>query len=479
MFRREWRQQALVLALLTVAVAATIVGLGVASNASQLKADPTFGTANTIITLHGSDSQLAADIAALQSRFGTVDVIAHQNIAVPGSVATIDLRAQNPDGPYGQATLRLNSGRYPVGADEVAVTREVATTFGLHVGSQWNENGRTRRVVGLVENPLNLLDQFALVAPGQVSRPSNVSILVNANQESLQSFHLPSAAPVISIEARGRQQGRGRGRRARAGHARTAVRRPDGGGRLHRHGPATTASARHARGDRCDRSAHSAGHAGQRRGSGSTAAVVGTAIGLIAWFAFVPTLQSIAEHRVDRFALPWLAIAVAMVLTFLTAVAAAWWPARAAARIPIVAALSGRPPRPQPAHRFAALGGVLLGAGIILLAFADQRRAGFIIGGTVATAVGPAVPGPAGHSGARRGRRTRDRLPSDWRCAIWPGTRLAPEPRSGAVTLAIGIAATIAISASAAQTPDVAGNLPTDQLMVYVTPPGPEARFLP
>ena len=43
LFRREWRSQALVLALLIVAIAATTVGLGVASNASNLKADPTFG----------------------------------------------------------------------------------------------------------------------------------------------------------------------------------------------------------------------------------------------------------------------------------------------------------------------------------------------------------------------------------------------------------------------------------------------------
>ena len=53
LYRREWRRQALVLALLIVAIAATMVGLGVVSNAAALKADPTFGTANTILTLHG------------------------------------------------------------------------------------------------------------------------------------------------------------------------------------------------------------------------------------------------------------------------------------------------------------------------------------------------------------------------------------------------------------------------------------------
>jgi putative ABC transport system permease protein len=171
LFRREWRRQALVLALLIVAIAATTVGLGVASNASNLKADPTFGTSSTIITLPGSDPSLAADIAAIRHRFRTVDVIAHRPIPIPGSVSTVDLRAENPNGPFGQVTVRLDSGRYPSGPGQVAVTSEVAKDFGLHVGSLWKEGGRTLHVVGLVENPLDLLDQFALVPPGRQTRP--------------------------------------------------------------------------------------------------------------------------------------------------------------------------------------------------------------------------------------------------------------------------------------------------------------------
>src|SRR5438876_872781 len=119
LFRREWRRQALVLGLLMVAVAGTTLGLGVASNASNLKADPMFGTANTIITIPGSDTSLASDIAAIQNRFGTIDVIAHQNIPIPGSVSGIDLRAENPGGRYGRVTLRLKAGRYPTDPGEV------------------------------------------------------------------------------------------------------------------------------------------------------------------------------------------------------------------------------------------------------------------------------------------------------------------------------------------------------------------------
>ena len=66
----------------------------------------------------------------------------------------------------------------------------------------------------------------------------------------------------------------------------------------------------------------------------------------------------------------------------------------ASARVSIVAALSGRPPRPQPAHRFAALGAALLAAGFGLLVLSHQRRPVFIVIGIVATTVGVLLLAP-------------------------------------------------------------------------------------
>ena len=59
LFRREWRQQLLVLALLTLAVAATTAGLAVAATATP-PAEATF-------TLPGSDPQLAGDVVVRHS----------------------------------------------------------------------------------------------------------------------------------------------------------------------------------------------------------------------------------------------------------------------------------------------------------------------------------------------------------------------------------------------------------------------------
>ena len=64
LFRREWRQQLLVLALITVAVAATFVGAAVATN-SQGRPTGQFGTAQDLATFGGNDPHLAREIASL------------------------------------------------------------------------------------------------------------------------------------------------------------------------------------------------------------------------------------------------------------------------------------------------------------------------------------------------------------------------------------------------------------------------------
>ena len=179
MFRREWRQQVLVLALIMVAVAATVLGAAVATNTPP-PPHAGFGTADDQATFQSAGPRLAGQIAALQHRVGRVDVIENQTIAIPGSINTYDLRAQNPHGPFGQPMLALVSGRYPTGPGQVAVTDGVAAAFNLKIGAVWHQDGTARTVVGIVQNPQSLLDEFALVAPGQVSHPTQVTVLFDA-----------------------------------------------------------------------------------------------------------------------------------------------------------------------------------------------------------------------------------------------------------------------------------------------------------
>src|SRR6266851_822783 len=192
LFRREWRQQLLVLALIVLAVTATIVGSAAATNTPP-PTNSGFGTAQDAATFAGTDPRLATEIAALEHRFGAVDVIENKTLKVPGSVDTYELRAQKPSGPYGQPMLSLVSGHYPAAPDQVAVTAGVASDFTLTAGKTWHAGGQARRVVGIVENPQNFIDEFALVLPGQVKSPNQVRVLFDAPGVAPSSIGEPCA----------------------------------------------------------------------------------------------------------------------------------------------------------------------------------------------------------------------------------------------------------------------------------------------
>ena len=466
LFRREWRQQFLVLLLVTVAVAATAAGVAMATNATPAP--------ETIIILPGSDPQLNADVTAIRNTFGLAEVAYHQKIAVPGSVATIDLRSIDPAGTHPR--LGLRAGRYPTGPDEVALTDQVAALVQVGIGDRWNEAGRGLQVVGFVENPRNLRDEFALVAPGQADPPTTVTALLETNPRRFDSLHLPSGTP-LQIEVRSDTTRNANaaavlamatmgllfvGLVAAAGFTMMAQRRVRALGMLGSLG----ATDRHVRLVMLANGAV----------VGVVGAVVGTAIGLAGWLAFAPKFETIVGHRIDRLAVPWWAIGTAMVLAVVTAIAAAWWPARTASRVSVVAALSGRPPRPQPAHRFAALGAIVIAVGVVFLALADRTSVSLTAVGTIATVVGVLLLAPLAIRGlAAAGRRSRIAL----RLALRDLVRY--QARSGAalaaIALAVAIAATIAISAAAQASSEssTGSNLPNNQLVVYLADNGADS----
>ena len=350
LLRREWRQQLLVLALLTVAVAATIVGLGVVVNVESSD-QSLFGTATTRIDVANPDGHVNADIAAARQAFGVVEAIEHANIPVPGSITPVDLRAQDPHGLFGAPMLHLVSGSYPSGAGQIAVTRAVAATFSLAIGDTWRVNGRPLRVVGIVENPKNLSDAFALVPPGQIPNPTNLTLLTNASGSAASQFR-PQAATVgvMSNGATAAQRQRDQalavlllatigltfiGLLSVAGFTVMAHRRLRALGMIGAIGAT----------DRQVRRVMLANGAAV----GVVGAGVGTVLGLIVWFALRGAFENLVGHRIDPLRIPWWAVIGGAVLAIITAVAASWWPARSAARMPIVAALSGRPDPPKPA----------------------------------------------------------------------------------------------------------------------------------
>jgi putative ABC transport system permease protein len=372
LFRHEWRQQLLVFGLLTVAVAAMVVGSAVATTAPGQPGEATFGTATAMITLPGSDPRLAADVAAITQRHGTVDVIESENLST-GTTQDVQLRAEDPRAAFGSPMLALVSGRYPAAPGQVALTGAVADLYGVRRGGVVRLAGRSYRVSGIVANPSNLLDEFALVEPGQVTDPTQVSILLDAQRGGIAG--LPSAA-AVSYPGTG---GSGIspavialaasvlglvfiGLVAVAGFTVLAQRRLRALAML---------SSLGATGRNIQLVMIANGAA-----VGTAAVAAGSVAGFGAWLAYVPHLQAATGHVIDPLALPWGVIITGMALAVITAMLAARQPARTVARVPVVAALSGHPPRAKAVHRSARAGLTTLAAGLVLLLLSGGGRGG-------------------------------------------------------------------------------------------------------
>ena len=361
LLRREWRQQLLILALITIAVAATFVGSAVATNTPS-PPGAGFGTATDMATFGSLSPHVTAEIAALGHRFGRVDVIENETFSVPGSVTTYSLRAQNPDGAFGQPMLSLTRGLYPRGTGQVALTSGVASELHLGIGDTWRGGGSARRVTGIVANPQNLLDEFALVAPGQVSAPTGVTVLFDAPGASAGSLGPTVASRTSAAQANVLNPETISLAAATLGMLLIALvsvggftvlaqRRLRSIGMLGAQG-ATNANVRLV--------ISANGFA-----TGLVGAAAGFALGLVAWLAYRPHAEVSAHHVIGAFQLPWLVILVSMALAVVAAYLAARRPASSIARMPVVAALAGRPPAPRRSRRWVAPAG----SGLLVLAF--------------------------------------------------------------------------------------------------------------
>jgi putative ABC transport system permease protein len=171
-----------------------------------------------------------------------------------------------------------------------------------------------------------------------------------------------------------------------------------------------------------------------------------------------------------------------MLLAVVTATAAAWWPARAAARLPVTLALSARPPRPRPAHRPALLAALTIAAGVAFLALANQSRPPLIIAGALAMTLGILLISPLA---IRALAALGGRAPVAVRLALRDLAR--HQARSGAalaaISLALGITAAIILSSATDKTAASAGNLPDTQILVWIGQPasenGPDGPVVP
>ena len=482
--RREWKQRILIAALIAVASAATLLGIAVASATPGTPNAGTFGTASTLIDLPGNTPQLSNVIAKIEKAYGAGSVVYDEPITT-GQAGGADLRAQDPTAPYTQVLLALDSGRYPSGPGQVAVTSGLAQLYRLHVGSTWRvpaaappntgaaEAGRAFGVTGIVEDPSNLLDEFALVAPGQLASPNQVRIFLGESLDSAaaaaagdvipksavvttpapEDSALSPAAIVLIISVLGLVF---IGLVATAAFTVMAQRRQRALGMLTSLG-ATEADVRFV--------LIADGLIG-----GVVGAIIGGAVALGGWLWYYPHLETATAHRTDPVNLPWAAVIIGLLLAVATSVIAAVWPGRAVSKVPVVAALSGRINPPHLVNRSLRPGLIFLAAGLFVLFFSGgPGGALLIIAGMLCCEIGCALLAPFI---ADELSRLAWRAPLASRLALRDLARY--RSRSGAALAAVSFAvfiATVAIVAASIRYDDaldyIAPNMAANQLILY------------
>ena len=102
---------------------------------------------------------------------------------MPGTIQRLDMRDQDPHGPYSTNILDLRAGRYPETPGEVALTDDAADLLAADLHAEVTIGGERSTVVGLVENPADLSDDFVLVAPGTMAAPDELTVLADSANE--------------------------------------------------------------------------------------------------------------------------------------------------------------------------------------------------------------------------------------------------------------------------------------------------------
>jgi putative ABC transport system permease protein len=486
---REWKQRMLIVLLIAVASAATLLGIAVATGTAGTPNASTFGTAQTLIQLPGTTRNLPGVISSIEKAYGPASVVYDEPIAT-GQTGGADLRAENPSAPYTRALLALNSGHYPTGPGQVAVTAGLAQLYRLTIGSTWHvpartgaDAGRAFAVTGIVEDPSNLLDEFALVAPGQLAGHGQLTSSAQVRiflGESLDSAAAAAAGDVIPKDAIVSAPAPSNsvisaasvvliisviglvfiGLVATAAFTVMAQRRQRALGMLASLG-ATEADVRFV--------LIADGLIG-----GVTGAIIGAAAALGGWLWYYPRLATATAHRIDPFDLPWTAVVIGLLLAVATSVLAAVWPGRAVSKIPAVAAISGRVDAPQLVRRSLRPGLIFLVAGLFVL-FASGGLGGgqgppyVVIAGLLCCEIACALLAPFV---VDRLARRAWRAPLASRLALRDLARY--RSRSGAALAAVSFAVfigTVVIVLASVRYDDaldyVAPNMASNQLILY------------
>lgn len=450
--RREWRQHALVVAMVAFGIAASVVAV---TTVVRLEATPDESSvadaAMVAYAYPGQGSAPPEDVRAavedILAAYPDVELIAS---AAPGPEG-IALVAQEPAAALGRPWVDLLDGRWP-GPGEITLSARALAKLDaigaepVRLGDRVTLGGEARTVVGRYENPLGLDALTGIVPRDEIGPWEEFRILLpDANHPAKDALleALRTVAPGGVEAALVTPSATKAGSVAMLGYLLGAVLLLQ---------IAVLASAgftvlanRRAR------------HLGMLSALGATpgqlgsvllltglvlgvvGGVLGLGIGVGASMLLTGSLQRLVDFRLSATGLPWRYLLPMAPLAVATAMAGAWWPARRVRRISAIDAIADRAGRKAGFARSLASGvGLLAAGGYGMTVGAPKNDPLIVVASTLAVLVGGLLLAPAvtGLLGAVAGR-TSVPLRLAWRDIARNRSRSSSAVAAAAIALAL------------------------------------------
>lgn len=390
--RKEWRQYAVILSMLTVGVAAAVAGVLMVHNMTE---PPESEYGNGQLEVNTGDP-VVLERALEDSGLG-FGVLQRATVERDGQVGQINLRAADPANPITEPLIDLLVGQWPSNDDEIAVTDGALSDRRL-IGEQVQLEGRTVEIVGIVENPTRLSDEFVFARyPSSFDAaraPDATRFLVDASFDELEqsvpdnllhgisSSDGPSERTAVTIlvnviVAFGMLE-----IALLVGSAFAVIARR----RTRQYGLLASAGASPAMVQSAATS------------SGAIVGVSGTALGFVLGAVtarvLVPAMESSVDHRIS-FEYPVVALVPSLVLGIAVTTLAARRPAKALNRVSVASLLASMRPKAEPVGRAALIGVVIAVAGVLALAIGFKNEDEMLaIAGTLLAPIGVLLLAP-------------------------------------------------------------------------------------
>ncbi len=366
--RREWRQYLVIVLLVASGVALSVGGSVTAFNLAE-PPQSQFGNGQFAVM---TDSPADTEAALTKGRFvwGRRE---SATLAVDGSAQRVTAIVMDPFNEVTSPLAEITNGRWPTDETEVALS-DRALVDGPAVGDGLTIDGRRLTVVGVVENPTRLDQEFVFLTSldsfGLRESERSLEFLVDGDPRQLP---LPSEGAVSISSADGPSVRTavtlGAGVISILGMVEVAL--LVGAGfqviaqrRSRQYGLLAAAGAT----PKMLKSAATL--------SGAIVGIVGVVCGLgtaaAAVAVLLPRLEASVGHRV-QFDLPWVIVVFNAVLAVVVASLASRWPARPLSEVPVAALLTSQRPKPAAVGRLAFVGLVGAVLGGLALAFGFAR----------------------------------------------------------------------------------------------------------